>query len=83
LRGEDYAALYAWSIEEPAEFWAAVWEFCGIRAAAPYHNVLRDGSRMPGAKWFEGARLNFAENLLEHGASGTALVFANERGDRL
>jgi acetoacetyl-CoA synthetase len=83
LRGDDYAALYAWSIEAPAEFWAAVWEFCGIRAVAPYHTVLRDGSRMPGAKWFEGARLNFAANLLEHGASGPALVFANERGERL
>ena len=82
LRGDDYAALYAWSIESPAEFWAAVWSFCEIRAAAPYDTVLRDGTRMPGAKWFEGARLNFAENLLEHGASGTALVFCNERGDR-
>ena len=82
LRGEDYAALYAWSIEAPAEFWAAVWRFCGIRAARPYDTVLRDGTQMPGAKWFEGARLNFAENLLEHGASGIALIFANERGER-
>jgi acetoacetyl-CoA synthetase len=83
LRGDDYAALYAWSIESPAEFWAAVWHFCGIRASAPYRAVLRDGDRMPGAKWFEGARLNFAENLLEHGASGVALVFCNERGERV
>ncbi len=82
LRGEDYAALYEWSIARPAEFWPAVWRFCGIRAARPYDTPLRDGTRMPGAKWFEGARLNFAENLLEHGASGTALVFANERGER-
>jgi acetoacetyl-CoA synthetase len=82
LRGDDYAALYAWSIEKPAEFWAGVWDFCGIRAAAPYRTVLRDGDRMPGAKWFEGARLNFAENLLEHGATGVALVFCNERDER-
>ncbi len=82
LRGDDYAALYAWSIESPAAFWAAVWEFCGIRAAAPYRTVLRDGDRMPGAKWFDGARLNFAENLLGHEAAGTALIFCNERGDR-
>jgi acetoacetyl-CoA synthetase len=44
--------------------------------------VLRDGDRMPGASWFEGARLNFAENLLAPAREGTALVFANERGER-
>jgi acetoacetyl-CoA synthetase len=82
LRGDDYAALYEWSIESPAEFWAEVWRFCGIEAATPYRTVLKDGARMPGAKWFEGAELNFAASLLEHGASGTALVFANERGER-
>jgi acetoacetyl-CoA synthetase len=83
LRGDDYAALYDWSIESPTEFWAAIWQFCGIRAHEPYATVLRNGSCMPGAEWFGGARLNFAENLLEHGASGTAIVFANERGERL
>jgi acetoacetyl-CoA synthetase len=83
LRGDDYGALYEWSIESPAEFWAAVWSFCDIRASRPYDSVLRDAARMPGAKWFEGAQLNFAANLLEHEASGTALVFGNERGERL
>ena len=82
LSGDDYAALYDWSIESPQEFWAAVWRFCEVKAATPYDSVLRDASLMPGAKWFEGAKLNFAANLLEHEASGTALVFANERGER-
>jgi acetoacetyl-CoA synthetase len=82
LRGEDYDALYDWSIEQPAEFWEAVWQFCEIRAALPYETVLRDAAQMPGAKWFEGARLNFAENLLAHDADGAAIVFGNERGDR-
>jgi acetoacetyl-CoA synthetase len=82
LRGDDYAALYDWSIESPQDFWAQVWRFCEVKAAAPYDSVLRDASRMPGAKWFEGAKLNFAANLLEHEASGTALVFVNERGER-
>ena len=76
LRSDDYAALYDWSIESPDEFWAAVWRFCEVKAATPYDSVLRDASRMPGAKWFEGAKLNFAANLLEHDATGTALVFA-------
>ena len=83
LRGDDYAALYDWSIESPAEFWAAVWEFCGVQAITPYETALRYGSRMPGAQWFRGARLNFAANLLEHDASGTAIVFGNERDDRI
>jgi acetoacetyl-CoA synthetase len=83
LRGDDYGALYDWSIEAPAEFWAAVWQFCEIRAIKPYETVLRGAGRMPGAKWFDGARLNFAANLLEHDATGTAIVFGNEREDRL
>jgi acetoacetyl-CoA synthetase len=83
LRGNDYAALWEWSTESPAEFWAAVWDFCGIRAHRPYDTVLRDAARMPGATWFEGAELNFAENLLEHAASGVALVFENERGEHI
>jgi len=82
LRSDDYAALYDWSIESPEEFWAAVWRFCEVKAATPYDSVLRDASLMPGATWFEGAKLNFAANLLEHDATGTALVFANERGER-
>jgi acetoacetyl-CoA synthetase len=83
LRGGDYSALYAWSIESPAEFWAAVWRFCDIHSSTPYATVLRDAIKMPGAKWFEGARLNFAENLLEHGTNGTAIVFGNEREERV
>jgi acetoacetyl-CoA synthetase len=82
FRSDDYAALYDWSIESPDEFWAAVWRFCEVKSATPYDSVLRDASLMPGAKWFEGAKLNFAANLLEHDATGTALVFANERGER-
>ncbi len=43
-------------------FWAAVWEFCGVRASRPYEQVL-DRSRMPGARWFAGAEFNYAENM--------------------
>ncbi len=83
LQGDDYAALYEWSIDSPQGFWAAIWRFCEVKAAAPYDAVLRDAARMPGARWFEGARLNFAANMLEHEASGAALVFVNERGERM
>jgi len=82
LNGDDYGALYAWSVEKPGEFWESVWQFCGVRATTPYGTVLRNGERMPGAMWFDGATLNYAENLLAPNRSGAALVFANERGNR-
>jgi acetoacetyl-CoA synthetase len=81
LPGADYAALYQWSIAEPAAFWSAVWRFCGIQASSDAGVALRDGERMPGARWFEGALLNFAANLLPE-RQGAAIVFANERGER-
>ena len=79
----DYESLYRWSVEQSAEFWRAFWEFSGIRASTPYRSVVTGPERMPGARWFEGARLNYAENLLCPGYSGTAVVFYSERGDRI
>ena len=83
LEKPEYDALYRWSLDRNSEFWAAYWEFSGIRAMAPYRSVLTDPDRMPGARWFEGARLNYAENLLRPEHRGTALVFYSERGDRM
>jgi len=59
----DYEELWRWSVEELEEFWACLWEFCGVRCSQPYEQVLA-AREMPGARWFEGARLNYAENLL-------------------
>jgi acetoacetyl-CoA synthetase len=60
---DSYEELRRWSVEDLEEFWAGIWEFCGVRASKPYERVL--GSReMPGASWFEGAELNYAENML-------------------
>ncbi|HEX6696206.1 MAG TPA: acetoacetate--CoA ligase [Solirubrobacteraceae bacterium] len=65
-RGRDlagYDALWRWSIADLEGFWGSVWDFFGVRAHAPYERVL--GSReMPGAQWFPGARLNYAEHAL-------------------
>jgi acetoacetyl-CoA synthetase len=61
LRFEGYADLHRWSVERLEDFWSAVWEFFGVRAHTPYQRVL--GSRgMPGARWFPGATLNYAEH---------------------
>jgi len=78
----DFASLYRWSVERPEQFWSAVWDFCEVRGTRPPGPVLIDGDRMPGARWFPGARLNFAENLLRRRDTGEALVFRNEAGAR-
>jgi len=79
---EDYTDLYRWSIEQPALFWQSVWDFCGILASRAPRAVVAGFDRMPGARWFPGARLNFAENLLRYRDNRRALVFWNESGFR-
>ena len=74
---DDYAELYAWSIREPEAFWQAVWSFCDV-VGDPGERVVVDKDRMPGARWFPDARLNFAENLLRRRDDATALVFRGE-----
>jgi acetoacetyl-CoA synthetase len=78
----DYPSLYAWSIEDPESFWAAVWRFCGVVSGQKWDRVLEGGDRMPGARWFPGATLNFAENLLGAADLRPALVFRAESGER-
>jgi len=74
----DYESLYRWSVAHIPDFWAAMWEFGGITCSRSYDQILDDPSRMPGARWFSGARLNFAENLLRYRDDRTALVFKGE-----
>ncbi|MBL8020604.1 MAG: acetoacetate--CoA ligase [Leptospirales bacterium] len=78
----DYEALHRWSVEHLDQFWAEIWEIAGIRASVPFTQVIDDPKRMPGAKWFNGARLNFAENLLRFSDDRVALISANESGVR-
>ncbi|HET8552415.1 MAG TPA: acetoacetate--CoA ligase [Gammaproteobacteria bacterium] len=76
----DYADLYRWSIEHPEQFWPEVWNAFDVRASKRWDEVLVDGDQMPGAKWFTGSRLNFAENLLRFRDERTALWFRGEQG---
>ncbi len=77
-RGFDsYAQLYQWSVENIEQFWESIWEFGEIIHSAPPSTIL-DSHRMPGAKWFVGARLNFAENLLKYRDNRTALISYQE-----
>jgi acetoacetyl-CoA synthetase len=75
-----YPELYQWSVTRTADFWEAMWEFGAVKASKPYDRVVDNPVKMPGAKWFSGARLNFAENLLRYRDEYPALVFTGENG---
>ena len=77
---QRYAPLWEFSVRQPERFWPLVWEFCGVRASGEFEPVLVDGDRMPGAQWYPGVRLNFAENLLRHRNDRPAIMFRNEWG---
>jgi acetoacetyl-CoA synthetase len=83
--GADYSALWRWSVERPEEFWPAVWQFGGV-VADRWAAVLEGGEPMSppasvgGPRWFRGARLNFAENLLRFNDERPAIIGWNENG---
>ncbi len=72
-----YADLWQWSVDQPEAFWSTLWDFCGA-VGDKGRTVLVDGDKMPGARWFPEARLNYAENLLQNRDAGEALVFWGE-----
>jgi acetoacetyl-CoA synthetase len=74
----EFSSLYDWSIENLPEFWAAFWKYADIIHSKPYDQVIDDVSKMPGAKWFSGAELNFAENLLRYRDDRVAIIFKGE-----
>jgi acetoacetyl-CoA synthetase len=74
----EYKYLYEWSIENITDFWVSLWEFADIKASKQFDQVIDDLNKMPGAKWFSGARLNFAENLLHYRDDQIALIFKGE-----
>ena len=87
----DFASLYRWSVERPDAFWPEVWRFCGVIAderpgLVPWDDVVLGFDRMAppdlklGPRWFSGARLNFAENLLRYADDHPAITFWNEQG---
>ena len=78
----DYPALHAWSVAAREAFWQAIVEFFEIRFAEQPHAVLEEGLRMPSARWFPGADLNFAEHLLRRRDDHPALVAIGEDGSR-
>jgi len=85
LTGRDlstYPRLWQWSCEAAEEFWPAVWNFCDIKASRQWDCVLEQPEQMPGARWFSGSQLNFAENLLQHRGTQPAIISRDETGER-
>ena len=78
LNLNSYDDLYQWSLDHAAEFWSEIWKFGGIISSTEADEVVDDLSKMPGAKWFQGARLNYAENLLRYRDERTAIHFRGE-----
>ncbi len=78
---DSYADLHQWSVTHREEFWKSIWNYFGINSHSPYRAVL-ENDVMPGASWFPGATLNFAEHLLRYRDNRTALISHLENGER-
>jgi acetoacetyl-CoA synthetase len=73
-----YDELFEWSVDSIPDFWVAMWEFAGVKASKKWDQVVEDLKKFPGTKWFPGARLNFAENLLRYRDDRLAFIFKGE-----
>jgi acetoacetyl-CoA synthetase len=73
LHLNGYDELWRWSVEQPADFWQSIWDHFDLHSDAPVTAVLRE-ARMPGARWFEGARLNYAQQVFRHARTGRPAI---------
>lgn len=80
LKFDNYQDLHKWSIENLSDFWTYVWDFVDIKYSQPYTQVIDDPLKMPGAQWFKGAELNYAENLFRSRDDKTAIIALKESG---
>ncbi len=78
LEFEDYDSLWEWSVKNIEDFWESIWEYFEIISHSPYTQIL-SSHKMPGANWFEGSSLNYAEHIFRHkNSENPALIFQNE-----
>lgn len=75
---KSYDELYYWSISSLELFYSTLWEFTNVKYSKMYDSIIEDINVFPGTKWFPGARLNFAENLLKYNDNKIALIFRGE-----
>ncbi len=76
---ESYDSLWRWSVQNPEDFWSAIWDFCDMIGERG-QITLSDPSAMPGARFFPDSKINYAENLLRRCDSHPALIFRTEQG---
>ncbi|NML42443.1 acetoacetate--CoA ligase [Ramlibacter sp. G-1-2-2] len=86
LAFDDYQALWEWSVRDLRAFWQSVWDYFELQSPTPHRSVLAE-EKMPGARWFEGAQFNYAQQVFRHvqpahAAGFPAIVSLDERGDR-
>ena len=82
LTFSSYNEIWEWSVENIEPFWELVWNYFDVIHHSPYHQVL-SSRKMPGARWFEGATLNYAEHIFRNRCdSRPALIFSSEDGRR-
>lgn len=74
LAFNHYNELWHWSVENLEAFWESIWEYFNIQSSTPYSSVL-ENKKTPGAKWFQGAKLNYVEHILRQGKSGKTAIF--------
>jgi acetoacetyl-CoA synthetase len=80
---KDYPSLYAWSVENIPAFWDTLWQFFDIIVSQPHTTPVKDFDKFPGAIWFPGAKLNYAENMLRYSKlEGPAIMFRGENETR-
>jgi acetoacetyl-CoA synthetase len=82
VSAEGYPGLWTWSVEEPGRFWESVWQFFRIDSSEPYTATL-EIARMPGARWFPGSRLNYAEHIFRGRDPGKTAIISKTESDGL
>ena len=80
LSFDGYPALWQWSVDHLEDFWASIWDYFALQSSVPHVRVLRSHD-MPGGSWFEGARLNFAQQIFRF-HDGDVSVVGGDTGDR-
>src|SRR6185437_3547674 len=79
VHADNYEGLWNWSVSHLEDFWESIWQFFDLKPSSPYTAVL-ESHQMPGAHWFPGARLNYAEQVFRNvSADRPAIIFRSER----
>jgi len=86
LTFDDYQDLWRWSVTHIEDFWQSAWDYLDLQSPTP-HSCVLERNTMPGARWFVGAQVNYAQQVLRHvdaahAAGMAAIISSNERGER-